>query len=400
MKKSAKDNPNNVEVQLLLGKIALAKGDTATAETSWRQAEKISPGNIEAADGLVEIATSRNDAATLVEIAEKIIASHPNYPNAYIWRGMAEASRKEFDKAEADYQTVIKNAPNYSAAYLQLALVRIAQGRAADAKALLQTALDKDPNSARALDLLVAYDMQAKQPAKALARVQTQIAKEPGNGMFDVELARLQMNSKDFKDALDSSQKAMQLAPQSSEAVQTYTQAEVAMGNIDTAIGVWDKWLVSHPNDIQATNLLGSLEEAKGDQSKAMQDYKKTLQVDSTNAVASNNLAYLMVQNGENVDVALTMAQTARRGLPDSPQTADTLAWIYYYKGNYEASRDLLESALKENPDNASMHLHLGMAYAKLNRTTDAVPQLKKAESLDPNGKVGQDAKTELAKLS
>jgi Flp pilus assembly protein TadD len=192
----------------------------------------------------------------------------------------------------------------------------------------------------------------------------------------------------------------MNLAPGSAEAVQMYTQAEVAQGNIDTAISVWDKWLVSHPTDTHATNVLGSLEEAKGDQTKAMEDYKKTLQVDSTNAIASNNLAYLMVQNGENVDVALTMAQTARRGMPDSPQTADTLAWIYYYKGNYEASRDLLESALKESPDNASMHLHLGMTYAKLNRTGDAVPQLKKAESLDPNGKVGQDAKAELAKLS
>jgi tetratricopeptide (TPR) repeat protein len=131
-----------------------------------------------------------------------------------------------------------------------------------------------------------------------------------------------------------------------------------------------------------------------------MEDYKKTLAIDSSDGVASNNLAYLMVENGDNVDVALTMAQTARRSMPNSPQTADTLAWIYYYKGNYDAARDLLESALKTNPENASMQLHLGMTYSKLNDKQDALLHLKKAAALDPNSKVGKDASAELSKLS
>jgi Flp pilus assembly protein TadD len=106
-----------------------------------------------------------------------------------------------------------------------------------------------------------------------------------------------------------------------------------------------------------------------------------------------------MVENNQNVDVALTLAQTARRLKPDSPQTADTLAWIYFYKANYGAARDLLESALKANPDNASMHLHLGMTYAKLNDKSDAQVHLKKAETLAPNSKIEKDAQSELAKL-
>jgi len=130
-----------------------------------------------------------------------------------------------------------------------------------------------------------------------------------------------------------------------------------------------------------------------------MEDYKKTLSFNSTDPVASNNLAYLMVENGQNVDVALSMAQTARRSLPNSPQTADTLAWVYYYKGNYGAARDLLESALKEAPENASMHLHLGLTYLKLNRNSDAIPHLKKAASGDPSSKVARDATAALSKL-
>jgi Flp pilus assembly protein TadD len=123
------------------------------------------------------------------------------------------------------------------------------------------------------------------------------------------------------------------------------------------------------------------------------------MQLDPNSAVAANNLAYLMVENGQNVDVALTMAQTARRLLPDSPQTADTLAWIYYYKGNYGAARELLESALKISPNDASMHFHLGMTYSKLYDKADAQQHLKKAVALAPNTKTAKDASDALAKL-
>jgi Flp pilus assembly protein TadD len=78
-----------------------------------------------------------------------------------------------------------------------------------------------------------------------------------------------------------------------------------------------------------------------------MDYYKKALQVDPANGVAANNLAYLMVENGQNVDVALSLAQTARSKMPDTPQTGGTLGWIYYHKGNYSGARDLLEEAVK-----------------------------------------------------
>jgi len=106
-----------------------------------------------------------------------------------------------------------------------------------------------------------------------------------------------------------------------------------------------------------------------------------------------------MVESGDNLDVALTMAQTARRGMPDSAQTADTLAWVYYNKGNYDSARDLLESSLKEAPDNAAMHFHLGMTYVKMNDKTNATPHLKRAMALEPTSKVGKDASAELDKL-
>jgi hypothetical protein len=52
-------------------------------------------------------------------------------------------------------------------------------------------------------------------------------------------------------------------------------------------------------------------------------------------ALAANNLAYIMIEHKESVNVALTLAQTARRGLPNLPNSADTLGWAYYHSGAY-----------------------------------------------------------------
>ena len=95
----------------------------------------------------------------------------------------------------------------------------------------------------------------------------------------------------------------------------------------------------------------------------------------------------------------LSLAQTARRGMPNSPNTADTLAWIYYQKGNYASARDLLEEAAKASPNNAAIQYHLGMTYAKLSNSTDAITHLKKAAALAPNTQTAKDADKELAIL-
>jgi Tfp pilus assembly protein PilF len=83
--------------------------------------------------------------------------------------------------------------------------------------------------------------------------------------------------------------------------------------------------------------------------------------------------------------------------LPDSPDTADTLAWVYYYRAQYGSARDLLETALKTAPNNPSIHYHLGMAYLKLGDKTNAALHFKKAASLEPDSQSGKDAKSALA---
>jgi Flp pilus assembly protein TadD len=238
-----------------------------------------------------------------------------------------------------------------------------------------------------------------KQPAEALARVQRQIAKAPLNSdVYDL-LAELQLSTKNGAEAVVATQKAMQLNRSDGAAVIDYTRAQMMQGNIESAIGKWKEWTNNHPNDARANSILGALAEAQGESLSAMDYYKKALQIQPDQPVAANNLAYLMMESGQNIDVALSLAQTAHRGMPNSPNTADTLAWAYYYKGTYESARDLLVDALKTSPDNASIQYHLGMTYGKLGDKADAILHLKKAAALAPNTQTEKDANKALNSL-
>jgi tetratricopeptide (TPR) repeat protein len=277
--------------------------------------------------------------------------------------------------------------------------LRYQQKHYPEGAALMEQALQRDPNSVGALRGLVGYDLSRKQPGQALARVNAQIAKSPKNSGFYDLLVRLQIQNKNLNAAVAAAQKAMELNPNDGEAVSLYASLQVQRGQAANAIGAWEQWSKAHPGSAGGFVILGMLEESRGNTRKAEEDYKKALQAQSDQPIASNNLAYLMLQNGENVDVALSLAQTARRVMPNSPNSADTLAWAYYYKGAYGFARDLLEDAIKTDANSAAMQYHLGMVYGKMMNRNSATIHLKKAIALAPDSQTAKDAQTALQAL-
>ena len=392
LQQAAKDSPNSLPIKLLLGQAAHAKGDIAVAEQSYRDATRINPSDLAAQKGLAQIANEQHDFNLLQQVAEATLAKYPDLPDPYIWRGLVEINEKQPDKAEADFRAAIKKDPKNSVAYVDLGVLSLSQKHIPEGRAWLEQALLYDPNNPYALHLLVAGDMYDKQPAKALARIQKQLAITPQNSNLYDELADVQLSTKDTAGALASAQKAMQLNSSDGNAVILYARAQVTSGNIGPAIGTWQQWIKAHPNDAQAESILGTLEESQGDTQDASDAYKKALKIQPEQGVAANNLAFLMIEGGENIDVALSLAQTARRSMPNSPNTADTLAWAYYHKGTYAYARDLLEEALKTSPNDAAIQYHLGMTYSKLGDKANMALHLKKAIALAPNTQTERDA--------
>lgn len=400
LQKAVSGAPDDVRLRLMLAQVASGLGKPAVAETNLREAARLDPRNLEAARGLAAIAFSHADFGQLNQLATQTITLHPEAPDGYLWRGAAEAKQQQLSDADNDFQTALKKDPNNATATLDLGELRLAQKRTAEGRALLEQTLARNPNQLLALNLLVSADLQEKQPEKAMALVQAQIARSPNNPALYADFGALQLQQKDLPGAQASAQKALAINKGFEPALQVYAQSQLAQGNTDGAISTWQQWFTDHPDDARAAMLLGTLEETKGDLGKAIDYDKKALQLDPAQAAAANNLAYLMVETNQNSDVALSYAETARRLMPNSPDTADTLAWVYYHKGTYSLARDLLTDAVKAEPNNAAIHYHLGMTYSRLGNKTDASAELKRATELGSDTQTGKDAAEALSKLS
>jgi tetratricopeptide (TPR) repeat protein len=132
--------------------------------------------------------------------------------------------------------------------------------------------------------------------------------------------------------------------------------------------------------------------------------YQKSLDIRANNPLAANNLAYLMVQTGDNLDSALSLAQIARRGMAESPNAADTLGWVYYQKGSYRSAIDLFEESVKlaekaKRPDNPTVHYHLGLAYNKTGEFALAKQHLQRVLKINPQYRDAGDVKKLLSQI-
>lgn len=132
--------------------------------------------------------------------------------------------------------------------------------------------------------------------------------------------------------------------------------------------------------------------------------YQKALELSPKNPVASNNLAYTLLQAGDNIDIALSLAQTARQGMPNSPNVADTLGYIYYQKGAFKSAIGQFEEALRlidknKIPPDANIYYHLALAYQKTNQPILARQQLQRVLKINPNYNDAADLKKQLAQV-
>jgi tetratricopeptide (TPR) repeat protein len=268
-----------------------------------------------------------------------------------------------------------------------------------------QTALDHNPNSKDALHGLMNAYVAQKRVDQAISAANAQITKSPGNSAFyDLLGTALFYNKKDLDGAETAFGKSVELDKGNSDAIFKLAQVQAAKGSTDDALATCRRAVQNNPNEPAFYILLGDLYQSRRDWSSATEAYQRALAVRPNHPLASNDLASVMLQSGGNLDVALSLAQTARRGLPQSPGIADTLGWIYYQKGAYHSAVDSLQEALRlaqdnNAPENPKLHYHLGMAYAKSGQATLARQQLQRALRMNPNSNEAEDAKKQLAEL-
>ncbi|MGB7600641.1 MAG: tetratricopeptide repeat protein [Candidatus Sulfotelmatobacter sp.] len=401
LQQALSNDPSNAVAHYHLGLAFDMQHNDARAESEWREAVRLRPGLADAQRALAGLEMRRGDMNALSQTAEQIITSAPQSPDGYLMRALAEMNRQKYSDAEQDLTKVMGMAPRSAAPYVQMGNLHGMEKQYPEAIKFYQEALDKDPASTEALQGIMNVYLLQKQPDQAVAAARTQIAKSPATGAFYDLLGTMLFQKKDLSGADVAFHKAIELDKNNSDALLKLGQVQAAEGSVDQALALYQQSIKDHPREIGFYILAGEMYESRNDWNNAKAMYQKALEVQPANPLASNNLAYVMLQQGGNVDVALAMAQTARRGMPDSSNAADTLGWAYFQKGVYKSAIDLFQESIRLNEkrgaaDDPTVHYHLALAYQKANQPAQARQQLERVLKLNPNNSDARKALSEL----
>jgi tetratricopeptide (TPR) repeat protein len=396
-----KADPKNAYGHYILGLAYAKTANLEQAHSEWLEAAKLQPHLVPAQEAMAQLGLQQNDLDQAKTSAEALIAAQPTSAGGYDVRAAVEARRRDLAAAEADLKKAIELAPRDPLAYTRLGDVRRVQTKYQEAEALYDQALGLSPAFTEALGGLLQTYSKEKRPANALiSRIQDQISRAPDNSEYYLMLGQAFFGQRAFEKAQAPLEKAVELDPNNANAFLLLADTQAARGSLLQALATAERAVQQNPHDVRAYAVLGVLEEKSGNWQKAEETYQKALQIDPEYGVGANNLASLLLDHGGDVNQALSLAQTARQSMPDSPNTADTLAWAYIQIGAYPSAIDLLQVALTEIPNNPTYRYHLGVAYQRTKNPAAAAAQFRQVLKLDPGYVKGEEIRKYLADLS
>jgi len=133
----------------------------------------------------------------------------------------------------------------------------------------------------------------------------------------------------------------------------------------------------------------GATAEQAGLYDKAADLLRKSIALDPANsAEACNYLGYMWADHNMNLNEAEAMIKRAMEIEPNNASYLDSLGWVEFRKGKFDqALTNLLLAAKTADHDDPVIFEHIGDAYFKLNRTSEALEAWQKALTLDPKNK-------------
>jgi tetratricopeptide (TPR) repeat protein len=173
-------------------------------------------------------------------------------------------------------------------------------------------------------------------------------------------------------------------------------QLYLSQKKLDEARREFEAMASRQSKPVAALTMSGIILQTQGNVAEARRRYEQVLSIDGRAAIAANNLAWLQAEAGDNLDVALQIAQTAAAAAPQLPDVSDTVGWIYYKKKLSALAIQQFQRSIQLAPTGAIYYYHLGLAYQQSGEVERGREALRKALTLNPDVTLGADIKKAL----
>lgn len=244
---------------------------------------------------------------------------------------------------------------------------------------LEQLAQQSDGDNVATLNFIRAL-LQTGKIDEATRAAREALEKTPDDLAVRNALALSLTMSRDFDGAEAQYRNILDAEPRASSVWIQLARVKSAQGDPQGSAAIIEEGLAANPDALDLLWGKASLVQNAGDINGAIAIYEQMYERNSNALVVANNLASLLATYKDD-DASLERARALARRLKDTdvPALQDTYGWILVRTGEVDEAVNYLEPAAAALVTDPNVQFHLGMAYAGLNRTQDALAQMRKA---------------------
>ncbi len=375
----------SVEARSVLGHVLLELGDIDAAFDELTQAFRLDPASAELPSTLAQLAIRLGRREQALQFAQEAVRKNPDNLDAAVALVKTRIALKDYERAQAELGPLLARYPASQDVYAQLGELHLARAANADARAAFARALQLHRDSKAALAGMVSLDLKEHRIADARKRVDDAVIARPQDAELLLLAAPVYAAGGDTARAEAAWQHALDIDPANERATLELSQFLVGRTRYDESKRVLDRTLERRPQSLSVQTSLGLLLERMGKPAEAQARYEKIVGQSARAPKAASRLAALLVDHHGNLEYALGLARSASQLLPDDPDVADVLGWVYTRKNMPTRALPPARAAVRAVPANALYRFHLASAYLRAGQLPQARAELTRALQIDPN---------------
>lgn len=391
--------PQNPAIRYNLARAYQARGDLDAARVQYAEAVKQRRDFLAAYIGLGQVALMKQDFGRAIEAADSVLRfDQKNIParvikvNGLLNSGNVILARQEVDKFLAE-------TPEQPDLRFQQALVFFMEKKHADAERVFRSLRERYPGDLRILFGLAETLTATGRGPQALEMLKAESKTRPQVNSLRMAVGNVALRTGDLQTADQEFRHLLSVDPKNLDLYLRLGETQRLMGRTQDALQTLRRGQALQPNNAQANLQLALTLDAAGLQRESLPIYENVVRNQPDNAVALNNLAYMMAEEGRDLDLALTYAQRARQKMPSNLDIADTLGWVYIRKQLSDNAISVYREILPKAPKNPLYHFHMGLAQYQKGDKSNAKRSLQTALSLNPSPNESSKIKELLAKI-
>lgn len=329
---------------------------------------------------LINFHLASRDFKAALEVAQSAATSLPDNVEILDALGRAQAATGDTNQAISTFSKLSQILPRSPLPNLRLADVQWAGGKREAAMQSLKRALSVAPDNLQAQRAMVDAYLADNNTAQAAAVAREVQKQRPAQDIGFLMEGSIAASRQQWDQALTIYRQGLAAAPDSTELATRIHVALVTTKKQAAADQHAVDWLKSHPADAAFRSYLGDTALANRQLAVAEARYREVLELQPDNALALNNLAWLLATTKK--PGAVVVARKAAVLLPDRPAIMNTLAMALASEGQTAEAVRVMKQAVALQDRNPQLRLELARLLVQVGDKSAAKVELEALAAL------------------